>query len=310
MSEGSWSGLSLVCPHCRSRLAPAATGARCEACATDYPERDGILDLTLGSQGLPGYDPHYFQFYAEVEREHFWFRARQEVLRAALVRLVGDLPRRRLFDIGCGSGGLLQFLASEGVPIAGACDAYRESLDIVRGRVQAPLVLIDDGRLPPLGGGYSLFSLFDVLEHLDDDEGMLRFLFSALEPGGVLVLTVPAHSFLFDEMDELAHHRRRYGRPELRQRLEAAGFEVRLLSHFMSVLVPPLIVMRAIGRVLYGRRRVSERRVAEFRIIPLVNPALRWILGLERWLLRFVSLPFGSSIIAVAARPLAGDRRP
>jgi 2-polyprenyl-3-methyl-5-hydroxy-6-metoxy-1,4-benzoquinol methylase len=276
----------------------------------DYSERDGILDLTLGSQGLPGYDPHYFEFYAEVEREHFWFRSRQEVVREALVRLVGDIRGRRLFDIGCGSGGLLQFLANEGIPVAGACDAYRESLDIVRGRVKAPLVLIDDGRLPPLGGGHSLLSLFDVLEHLDDDEGMLRFLFSALEPGGVLVLTVPAHSFLFDEMDELAHHRRRYGRRELQRKIEAAGFEVRTLSHFMSILVPPLVAMRAIGRVLYGRRRASERRVAEFRIIPLVNPVLRWVLGLERWLMRFLPLPFGSSIIAVAARPRAGERRP
>jgi 2-polyprenyl-3-methyl-5-hydroxy-6-metoxy-1,4-benzoquinol methylase len=309
VSEGSsWAGLSLVCPRCRSRLAPAARGARCEACATLYAERDGILDLTLGRKGLPGYDPHYFEFYAEIDREHFWFGARRKIVREALRRLVDDLDRRRLFDIGCGSGGLLQFLAQEGVPVAGACDAYRESLDIVRGRVKVPLVLVDDGRLPPLGGGYSLFSLFDVLEHLDDDEGMLRFLFSVLEPGGVLVLTVPAHSFLFDQMDELAHHRRRYRRRELRQRLEAAGFEVRLLSHFMSVLVPPLIVMRAIGRALYGRQGAAERRVAEFRIIPVVNPVLGWILALERCLLRFVSLPFGSSIIAVAARP--GDGRP
>ena len=265
MSEGSWRGLALVCPRCRSRLAPAASGARCEPCGTLYPERDGILDLTLGSQGLPGYDPHYFEFYAEIDREHFWFGARREVIREALGRHVGELERRRLFDIGCGSGGLLQFLSQEGVPVAGACDAYRQSLDIVRKRVEAPLVLIDDGRLPPLGGDYSLLSLFDVLEHLDDDEGMLRFLFSVLQPGGILILTVPAHPFLFDEMDELAHHRRRYRRRELRQRLEASGFEVRLLSHFMSVLVPPLIVMRAVGRLLYGRQRASERRVAEFR---------------------------------------------
>lgn len=306
MSEGSWAGLALVCPRCRSLLVPAATGARCEPCATLYAERDGILDLTLGSEGLPGYDPHYFEFYAEIDREHFWFRARREVIRDALGRHVVDVHRRRLFDIGCGSGGLLQFLAEEGVPVAGACDAYRQSLDIVRKRVEAPLVLIDEGRLPPLGGGYSLLGLFDVLEHLDDDEGMLRFLFSVLEPGGVLVLTVPAHSFLFDEMDELAHHRRRYGRRALQQRLEAAGFEVRFLSHFMSPLVPPLIVMRAVGRLLYGRHRATERRVAEFRIIPVVNPALRFILALERRVLRFVSLPFGSSIIAVVARSLRG----
>jgi 2-polyprenyl-3-methyl-5-hydroxy-6-metoxy-1,4-benzoquinol methylase len=306
VSEVSWAGLALVCPRCRSRLVPAATGARCEACPNLYAAHDGILDLTLGSAGLPGYDPHYFEFYAEIDREHFWFAARREVIKDAIGRHVRDVHHRRLFDIGCGSGGLLQFLSEEGVPIAGACDAYRQSLDIVRKRVAEPLVLIDDGRLPPLGSDYSLLGLFDVLEHLDDDEGMLRHLYSALQPGGALVLTVPAHSFLFDEMDELAHHRRRYGRRNLRQSLEAAGFEIRLLSHFMSVLVPPLLVMRVVGRLLYGRHRATERRVAEFRIVPGINPVLRWILALERWVIRFVSLPFGSSIIAVVARPLRG----
>ena len=52
---------------------------------------------------------------------------------------------------------------------------------------------MDEGRVPPLGAGYSLVSLFDVLEHIDDDLGTLRHTESILEPGGFLVLTVPAH---------------------------------------------------------------------------------------------------------------------
>ena len=201
------------------------------------------------------------------------------------------------------SGGLLQFLSKSGVPVAGACDAYAESLRIVRERVKTPLVLVDEGRLPPLGQGYSLVGLFDVLEHIDEDVETLRFLHSVLEPGGHLALTVPAHPFLFDEMDELAHHRRRYRRSELKEKLRAAGFEVKLLTHFMSPLVPPLVLMRALGRAFFGP---SERGAAtagrSSSPFPRSTQALRLVLGLERRLLRYVSLPFGSSIIAVAAR--------
>ncbi len=311
MSDGAaWSGLPLVCPTCRSPLESAEGGARCPACPRLYPADDGILDLRLGSTGAPGFDPHYFAFLAESDRKHFWFRARREVIRDAIERLVGKGAPGRLFDIGCGSGGLLQFLAESGVKVAGACDAYPESLRIVRARVKTPLVLIDEGRMPPLGEGYSLLGLFDVLEHLDEDVETLRFLLSILEPGGHLALTVPAHPFLFDEMDELAHHRRRYRRSELREKLLAAGFEVRLLSHFMSPLVPPLVATRVIGRAFFGRGRARERRTAELRVFSPINEALRLVLGLERLLLRHVSLPFGSSIIAVAARPRATESRP
>src|SRR4029078_9351796 len=117
------------------------------------------------------------------------------------------------------------------IPLAGACDAYLESLRLVRRLVEAPLARVDAGRLPPLAAGQSLIGLFDVLEHIDDDEGTLLFLASVLEPGGYLALTVPANPFLFDEMDELAHHRRRYRRGDLGKKLEAAGFETVLLTH-------------------------------------------------------------------------------
>ena len=294
-----------VCPRCRGELQAREREAVCVSCGTGYPQEDGILHLTAGKMGSPGFDPHYFDTLAEVEGKHFWFVVRRQVILDALRRGVPDLDRRRLFDIGCGSGGLLAFLDRQGIPVGGACDAYRESLEIVRRRVSAPLVLVDEGRLPPLAPGHTLLSLFDVLEHIDDDEGTLRFLHSVLEPGGVLVLTVPAHPFLFDEMDELAHHRRRYRKRDLRRLLERAGFRVRVLSHFMSPLLPPLVVLRWLGRTLFARTRSLERRRAEFRVVPGLNGLLKHLLTLERLWIRLapsVPVPFGSSLVAVAAR--------
>jgi len=304
MSGPAAASLSLVCPRCRQVLEANPQGRRCSRCALLYLEQDGILRLVAGRIGAPGFDPHYFDSLARVEKRHFWFVARREVIRDALRRAVPDLAERRLFDIGCGSGGLLEFLGASGVRLAGACDAYVESLEMVRRRVSVPLVLVDEGRLPPLGPDQSLLGLFDVLEHLDDDQGTLALLFSVLEPGGVLILTVPGHPFLFDEMDELAHHRRRYRLAELRGKLEVAGFEVRVLTHFMSPLVPLLVTLRWLGRWLFGRQhRPLDRRKQEFRLVPVLNDALRGLLALERLCLGRLTLPFGSSIVAVAARP-------
>ena len=297
----------LVCPACRGPLARDGSGARCARCRASYPERDGILLLVTGRRGAPGYDPHYFSTLPDVEDAHFWYVERRAVILDALRATVPDLSSRPLFDVGCGSGGLLAFLARSGVTVAGACDAYPQGLALARRRLGVPLVLVDEDGAPPLGPGHALLGLFDVLEHLDDDAGALRFLWSALEPGGVLVLTVPAHPFLFDEMDELARHRRRYTRRELRGRLEGAGFRVRRLTHFMAPLVPLLAMVRAAGRRLPGRGRPArERRDAELRVVPFVNGLLRLVLSLERLWLRVLPLPFGSSIVAVADRPREG----
>ena len=294
--------LRLVCPSCRAPLPAGAAGASCGACGTVYRLTDGILDLRAGRVGAPGFDPHYFPTLAAVERDHYWFRTRREVVRDVLRDAVPDLAERALFDVGCGSGGLLAFLGESGVPLAGACDVYPESLALVRRRVEAPLLLVDEGRFPPLGAGFTLLSLFDVLEHIDDDRGTLGHLIEILAPGGVLVLTVPAHPFLFDEMDEIAHHRRRYTRRELGDKLRGAGFRVLRLAHFMAPLVP-LVALRWLARARPGRASSFERRKAELSVVPVLNGLMRALLRLERPLVRAGRLPFGSSLIAVAEKP-------
>jgi len=299
-----WRGLSLVCPRCRGELRARPPGAACRQCDAEYAEQEGVLELVAGRRGAPGFDPHFFSTLREVEDRHFWFVGRRQVVLSALRRAVPDLASRRLFDVGCGSGGLLSFLSRSGVRVAGACDVYPESLRLVRARIDVPLVRVDEGRDPPLGPGHDLLGMFDVLEHIDDDVGALRALREALRPGGALVLTVPAHPSLYDEMDELACHRRRYRRADLRRVIDQAGLEVRLISHFMSPLVPALAVVRWAGRVArFTRERAVERREAEFRVIPGLNAAVRGVLALERIVMRLTSLPFGSSIVAVAARP-------
>jgi SAM-dependent methyltransferase len=175
---------------------------------------------------------------------------------------------------------------------------------VARRRLGAPLALVDLGHPPPLAPGQSLLAFFDVLEHIDDDRATLRWAGSILAPGGVLVLTVPAHPVLFDEMDRLAHHRRRYRRAELREKLEEAGFEVRHLGHFMALLVPGLLLARSVGRLLPGALRdPARRRDAELRVVPGLNAILLGLLRFEALVGRIVSWPFGTSLLAVAVRP-------
>ena len=88
--------LPLACPRCRARLAASgAADARCGACGGAFPLRDGLLDLRAGRVGAPGYDPHYFPTLAAVERDHYWFKTRREVVRDVLRDAVPDLAGGR-----------------------------------------------------------------------------------------------------------------------------------------------------------------------------------------------------------------------
>ena len=290
--------LALICPACGAPLAPAAGGRTCSACGASYPERGGVLFVTTGHEGRPAYDPHYFDTLPQVEGRHFWFLARREVIADGIKDAVPDWRSRPLFDIGCGTGGLLAYLAGAGIPVAGACDAYLRAVETTRARLEVPVLLVDEDGPPPLGPGQPALALFDVLEHIDDDEGALRWMHSVLEPGGALVLTVPAHPRLFGPADRLAHHRRRYTRRELLDKLAAAGFEVRRLTHFMAPLVPLLAVSRGLMHT-FGRH---DRKDAELQVVPGLNGFLRLVLRLERLWLRRLPLPFGSSLLAVAVR--------
>jgi SAM-dependent methyltransferase len=297
----AWEALPLACPRCWTRVTVAAQAAECPACGASYPVRDGVLHLRVGALGPPAFDPHFFPDIAAVEQEHYWFVTRQRVVLDALRSTVPDLGSRGLFDLGCGTGGLLEYLGRNGVRLAGACDVYAESLALARRRVAAPLVLMDEGRLPALAHGHSLVSLFDVLEHTDDDVATLRHIESILEPGGFLVLTVPAHPALFDEMDVIAHHRRRYRRAELRSKLTAAGFSVLRAGHFMGPLVP-FVLLRWLARFASGAGGAPERRRLELRIVPVLNGLMKALLLAEWPLVRLGAMPFGSSLVAVARR--------
>ncbi len=295
------------CPACRGRLAARASSLDCTACGAAYRVDDGIARFAVAGASSPGFDAGYFELLGRVEDEQFWFVSRREVILDGLRRHVPDLADRPLYDVGCGPGGLLAYLAANGVPVAGACDAFFEALVLARRRLDAPFAHVGGNGPPPLAAGQRMIGMFDVLEHLDDDEGTLRWAAGILEPGGILVVTVPAHPFLFDEADVLAFHRRRYRRRELRDRLRRAGFEVRLLTHFMAPLVPMLMVSRPIGRLLRGRgQSVADQRKAELEVVPGFNGVMRALLGLERRALRLARPPFGTSLLAVAARSAGG----
>jgi SAM-dependent methyltransferase len=258
------------------------------------------------------YDPAVYQPLVEVEDHHFWFRARNRVIGALVAQLAARLsPGYRVLEVGCGTGNVLRAL-TEACPTGTVIgmDLFVDGLRFARARLPNALLVRGDVLHPPFAEQFDIVGMFDVLEHLEDDLGVLRALRRLITDRGRLIMTVPAGHALWSYFDEASRHVRRYEIAELSDKLTRAGFEVEFLSPYMGVLYPVLWLGRRLARGKYqpGGDREMTRRLfdRELRVSPVAGAALGAMLRLERpWLLRHGRLPIGSSLIAIA-RPIGG----
>lgn len=261
----------------------------------------GPSELTFGTGG---YDPAFFDQLARIEDRHFWFRARNELIFELSRRILLSLkPCDRVLEVGCGTGNVLRVLerACPNSTVVGM-ELWLEGLRYARSRSGAALVQGDIRNLP-FGRRFDLVGMFDVLEHISEDQETLRLVHESLRPGGKLLLTVPAHQFLWSYFDDAAGHCRRYSSEGIRRKLEKAGFEVEFLTEFMACIFPLVWGYRKLSGL--GKKPNSIRQLAseEFRLLPVVNGLLVGMLSLEaKWVSRGRALPIGTSLLAVARK--------
>jgi 2-polyprenyl-3-methyl-5-hydroxy-6-metoxy-1,4-benzoquinol methylase len=81
-------------------------------------------------------------------------------------------------------------------------------------------------------GKYDTIIALNVLEHVKDDLLALQELYKMLKNGGILIILVPCHKFLFNVIDEKLGHYRRYTKKELRRRINETNFTVACMHYF------------------------------------------------------------------------------
>lgn len=231
----------------------------------------------------------------EQEETHWWFVARRSICEALLKKI--KLPNNpSILEAGCGSGGNLPMLAKFGKVFA------FELNDMMLNHSKSRNIgTLEHGKLPdgiPFSGQkFDFITLFDVLEHIEDDKGALSALASRLNDGGVLFLTVPAFSWLFSQHDRLHHHFRRYSKKELIAKVEAAGFSVEYIIYWNFLLFPAALATRVLYFFVDSKTSIGTKTPA-----PWLNKALINLVSAERFLMNCFSLPFGLSLVLVARK--------
>ncbi len=248
-------------------------------------------------------DASTIEMNAELEERYWWFLGRRRVIKEMLKAWFpgGNLS---LLDWGCGTGGNFSMLAKFGEVVG--VDVSEQSLEVCRKRGFAGVHHIKDIDAFEPSRDFDVVTLLDVVEHVKDDGAFLKKFHRFLKPDGYILITVPAYQFIWSEHDEMLHHYRRYTRPQITARLEEAGYEIAKASYFISFLVLPIIIYRYMRR-LFGIRRTSGYAYVEFP--PAVNNFFRRLITLEAYLMNYINIPFGLSIL-VLARPRSRTAEP
>jgi len=167
-------------------------------------------------------------------------------------------------------------------------------------------------RLPAalLGRSFDVVAMFDVLEHIEDDRGALRRCAELLNPGGLVLVTVPAYGWMWGRQDEVNRHFRRYTLGRLRRLLAEAGLAPVRATYFNTILLPPIALFRlaaAFARRVGISSRTQAAGSSDFDVsLGPLDGVLAWLFRLEAVLLRRVSFPCGVSVFAAAR---LADRR-
>jgi SAM-dependent methyltransferase len=270
---------------------------RCPSCDFQPSWHDGFVSF-CEPQGSDGFDPDAFDKLALLEHASFWFRSRNRLVAWALRRYFPGAER--LLEIGCGTGYVLEGLsrAHPTLALTGA-DLHEGGLRHAARRLPGVELMQFDARDIPFDGEFDVVGAFDVIEHVNADEEVLAGMHAAVKPEGGILLTVPQHPWLWSAADVYAEHKRRYRRHELLTKLAAAGFAVRRITSFISLLLPAMIAARM-------RERVSRRPYDPSREHREAEPAgelMERVVDLERRLIaRGVDFPAGGSLLVAAIR--------
>jgi glycosyltransferase involved in cell wall biosynthesis len=138
---------------------------------------------------------------------------------------------QRVLEVGAGSGTMTRFLYGRELIVA--TDRETPYIDRLRnafrrrpGIIVERLDLDTDDGLDLSRYAFDTVLCINVLEHTADDVAALRRAWQLLQPGGRIVVFVPAGKNLYGSLDRGVGHQRRYEMEELGGKLREAGFEI------------------------------------------------------------------------------------
>jgi len=232
-----------------------------------------------------------------AEEKHFWLIARKQRIVDVFKKYVQT--HDSILEIGAGTGNVALALQKAGYDVS-VGEMHLNGLHYAKSYGIKNCYQFDLFE-PPFLEYFDVIGMFDVLEHLQEDVLAMQCVQSMLKPNGRVVLTVPAHQWLWNRDDAIAAHKRRYTLKSLKTVMDKAGFEI-LQGRYFFVSILPLLFLRRILNADNGSQVQEKERHQKININPLINRILLKITMLENRFACWMPNLAGGSIILVAKK--------
>ena len=250
-------------------------------------------------------DVTIYHEWAELEKTHWWFIGRKRIFTNIIDEFLGEKAPRRICDIGCGAGAMIPILARHG-RVWGLESSELAAKYCVENGIEN-IFLADSRKLPFGDESLDAVALFDVIEHIDDDDRVLEECGRVCKKGATLIVSVPAYQFLMSPNDIVADHKRRYSRGALCAKLVKHGFRVEKATYYNFFLFPPILVAVLIRKALWrltggaAKGRTPKGNISYKTPAP-INSLLLSFMTLESKMIRKLNFPFGHSLVCAATK--------
>ena len=243
-------------------------------------------------------DRAYYKQYFFYERNHWWFRVREKIIRDRILSLFPGKKDLKILNIGAATGKSTEFLGRFGTVTSVEYD--EECCFFLREELNIQVIQASVTELPFDSEAFDFVCAFDVIEHVEEDEKAMDEIFRVCKLKGIIFLTVPAFLALWSQHDEVNHHIRRYQLFGLNQQAKMRMGEVMYSSYFNTFLFLPIFIARKWAN-FFRKPLIKNKRESDFVLLNYhwVNSLLYFIFSFELFLLRFIRFPFGVSAIGV-----------
>jgi len=220
---------------------------------------------------------------------HPWELARVKALRTIMASAPGGITTEAMvLDLGCGDGFLIDGLCAGSATRIDAVDIHLTAEQVSTFSIARPRIKFHNSYDALTGNGYGLITMFDVLEHVEEDALFVQETLSRFAaPGAIFFCTAPAFQSLFSAHDTFLKHHRRYRLSDFEQILERAGLRVLRSGYLFGLLLPARAVAVLVEK-LFGAAD-KDPGIGHWRHGGLLTSLLTTLLHIDNCLLLWLS---------------------
>ncbi len=261
----------------------------------DFQEKEGIwiFDSPIDTN-LSTYNASHLKILAEIEERHFWFKTRRDKICQIFQSYVAKPAK--ILEIGGGTGFIAAKLQDLGFTVEMA-DLHFNGLCYAKNKGITRLYQFDLFHAP-FQEEFDVICLFDVLEHLHDPLQALKCLKSMLKLKGMIILTVPAHQWLWNRDDVIAGHQRRFTKSYIKTLFNNTQLQPIYIRYFFSAILPFLLLRKWIKKD--DGSLLSPKETFAPKIHPLLNHLLEIATRSEFYFDRLLPNLAGGSLLGIA----------